>query len=252
MTHLQTKLNLWSSPVETINNIYAFILIKGGEMIDTIPNEKALELHWYIQIKTRESGPYSYLEVLSMMHNEDLESSNMLTYRGLGGWHQASDFQNFTKANIEAALEENNIDPSDQDDVPFRRSIRIPLSSEVLTIVDDYAFKSECIDLSTGGCLIKLPRGKLKPDSKIKIHFYENGKIQLDAFNISGEVVRVLSAEKLKEGTSYYDLIGIQFEAMKKSEKETLKTKIKEIVLTTMADVTIDRVLNRQSALNAA
>ena len=134
-------------------------------MIDIIPNEKALELHWYVQIKTRESGPYSYLEILSMIHNQDIEDEHMVTYRSLGNWHKVSEFQNFTKSNVEEALDENNIDPEDEDDVPFRRSIRIPLSSEVLTIVDDYAFKSECIDLSTGGCLIKLPRGKIKPDS---------------------------------------------------------------------------------------
>lgn len=221
-------------------------------MIDIIPNDKALELHWYIQIKTRESGPYSYLEILSMIHNGDIESENMVTYRGLGGWHQILEFQNFSKEGLLAAMDENNFDPEDEDDVPFRRSVRIPISSEVLTIVDDYAFKSECIDLSTGGCLIKLPRGKIKPDSSIKIHFYENGKIKLSAFNINGEAIRIVSAEKLKEGSSYYDLVGVQFDIVKKSEKEFLKEKIREIVFTTLAEVTIDRVLKRQTALNAA
>ncbi len=221
-------------------------------MIENIPNDQAKDLHWYIQIKTRESGPYSYLEILSMLYNKDIEAENMITYRGLGAWHQASDFENFKAENLEDALDENNIDPDDSDDVPFRRSIRIPLSSEVLTIVDDYVFKSECIDLSTGGCLIKLPRGKIKADSEIKIHFYGNDKMKLESFNISGEAVRVLSAEKLKEGSSYYDLIGVQFTNVKRSEKEALKGKIREIVFTTLADVTIDRVLRRQAALSAA
>lgn len=221
-------------------------------MIENIPNQQAIELHWYIQIKTRESGPYSYLEILSMLHNKDLEEDNLITYRGLGDWHSASYFSNFTTENIELALEENNIDPNDSDESPFRRSIRIPISSEVLTIVDDYVFKSECIDLSTGGCLIKLPRGKIKPDSNIKIHFYSNDGIKLGAFNISGEAVRVFSAAKLKEGSSYYDLIGVQFNNIKRSEREELKDKIREIVFTTLADVTIDRVLRRHAALNAA
>ncbi len=221
-------------------------------MIENIPNDKALDLHWYIQIKTRESGPYSYLEILSMLHNKDIEDENLITYRGLGAWHQASNFENFTPENLEYALDENNIDPDDSDDVPFRRSIRIPLSSEVLTIVDDYVFKSECIDLSTGGCLIKLPRGKIKAGAEIKIHFYGNDGMKLESFNVSGEAVRVLSAEKLKEGSSYYDLIGVQFTNLKRSEKEGLKAKIREIVFTTLADVTIDRVLRRQAALSAA
>lgn len=221
-------------------------------MIASIPNKEASLLHWYIQVKTRESGPYSYFEILSMLHNRDLESDNMITYRSLGNWYPASEFENFTPENVDLALEENNIDPDDGDDVPFRRSIRIPVSSEVLTIVDDYVFKSECIDLSTGGCLIKLPRGKISPDSNIKIHFYNNSTINLHPFNIKGEAVRVISAEKLKEGSSYYDLIGVQFSSLKRSEREALKTKIREIVFTTIADVEIERVLRRQSALNAA
>lgn len=220
-------------------------------MIENIPNQQALDLHWYIQIKSRESGPYSYLEIISMLHNKDLEEENLITYRGLGAWHPSSDFKNFTAENIDSALDENNIDPGDSDEIPFRRSIRIPLSSEALITIDSYVFKSECIDLSTGGCLVKLPRGKIKPDSNIKIHFYKNENIKLQAFNISGEAVRVLSASKLKEGSSYYDLIGVQFNNLKRSEREKLKTHIREIVFTTLTDVSIERVLRRHAALAA-
>ncbi len=221
-------------------------------MIKLIPNDIAKNLHWYIQIKTRESGPYSYLEILSMLDNKDIEQDHFITYRGLGAWHSALDFKNFTLENIKHALSKNNITKNENDDIPFRRSIRIPLSSEVLTILGDYTFKSECIELSTGGCLIKLPRGKVRPDSKIKIHFYTNNSIKLNAFNISGEAVRILSAERLKEGSSYYDLIGVKFKLANSSEKETLKNKIREIIFTTQADITINRVLRRQSALSVA
>lgn len=221
-------------------------------MIENIPNEQAKDLHWYIQIKNRESGPYSYIEIISMVYNKDIENKDLLTYRGLGAWHKTSDFDNFTSKNVEYALEENRIDPDDSDDIPFRKFVRIPISSEVLTVVDDYVFKSECIDLSTGGCLIKLPQGKIKPDSNIKLHFYRNDKIKLDSFNITGEAMRILSAEKLKEGSSYCDLIGVQFMNVKHSEKEALKEKIRKIVFTTLAEVTIDRALKRQTALSAA
>jgi len=221
-------------------------------MIELMSNKEALDKHWYIQVKNRESGPYSYLEVLSMVHNEDVESSNCVTFRGLGGWHKVSDFENFQKEKVQKALEENNIDPEEDNDVPFRRSIRIPLSCEVLTVVDDFVFKSECIDLSTGGCLIKLPRGKIKPNSTIKIHFYGDKGINLTAFNIQGESVRTISAAHLKEGSSYFDLIGVQFQNVKKENRDSLRQKIKEIVLTTMSDVTIDRVLSRNKVLAAA
>ena len=221
-------------------------------MIELMNNEEALSHHWYVQVKNRESGPYSYLEILSMVHNEDIDSTNSITHRGLGSWHPVSDFENFKKENVEDALEENNIDPEEDNDVPFRRSIRIPVSCEVLTIVDDFIFTSECIDLSTGGCLIKLPRGKVKANSKIKVHFYSNEHINLQPFNIHGESVRTISAAHLKEGTSYYDLIGVQFQSVKKDQRDALRSKIKEIVLTTLSDVTIDRVLRRNQVLAAA
>ena len=221
-------------------------------MIKLMPNEDALNKHWYIQVKNRESGPYSYLEVLSMIHNEDIEGSNGITYRGLGDWHPISEFENFKKEHVASALEENNIDPEEDNDVPFRRSIRIPVSCEVLTIVDDFVFTSECIDLSTGGCLIKIPRGKIKANSKIRIHFYGNDHINLAAFNINGESVRNISAAHLKEGTSYFDLIGVQFQNVKKENRDALRSKIKEIVLTTLSDVAIERVLRRNQVLAAA
>jgi len=221
-------------------------------MVKEMTNEVALGHHWYIQIKGRASGPYSYLEVLSMIHNKDIELSNSITYRGLGNWHSVSEFENFQPKALADALEENDLDPEEDNDVPFRRSIRIPVTCEVLTVMDDFVFKSECIDLSTGGCLLKLPRGKIKPNSKIKIHFYNNSKINLTAFNVTGEAVRTVSASHLTEGSSYYDLIGIQFQNVKKDNKEALRTKIKEIVLTTLSDVTIDRVLKRNKVLSAA
>jgi len=219
-------------------------------MIELMSNEEALNQHWYIQVKTRASGPYSYLEVLSMIHNEDVEASHYITYRGLGEWRTVSEFANFQQEAIENALEDNNIDPDD--DVTFRRSIRIPLSCEVAVIVDDFVFKSECIDLSTGGCLIKLPRGKIQANSSLKIHFYGNSKLHLKAFNISGETVRTVSASNLTEGSSYFDLIGVQFNTIKKEDRTALKETIQEIVLTTLSDVTIDRVLNRSKVLAAA
>lgn len=221
-------------------------------MIKLISNKDALNKHWYIQVKNRESGPYSYLEVLCMIHNQDVDGDNGITYRGLGDWHPISEFENFKADHVQDALDENNIDPQEDNDVPFRRSIRIPVSCEVLTIVDDFVFTSECIDLSTGGCLIKLPRGKIKPNSKIKIHFYGHKNINLAAFNIHGESVRTISAAHLKEGTSYYDLVGVQFQNVKKESRDALRTKIKEIVLTTLSDVTIERVLNRNQVLSAA
>jgi hypothetical protein len=149
-------------------------------------------------------------------------------------------------------LEDNNIDPEGNDDIPFRRYTRIPLSAEVLVVTGDYAFKSECLDLSVGGCLIKLPRGKVHPDNDIKVHFYRNENIQLNPFNVAGEAVRVISAEKLKEGSSYYDLIGVQFINLKRSEREALREKIREIVFTTESDIEIQRILKRHTALSAA
>lgn len=219
-------------------------------MIDFIKPIKAMNLHWYVQIKNRESGPYSFLEILSMVHNTDLSADDLITYRGLGDWHPVKNFANLSPEEVNKILEENDIDPEDGSEVPFRRSIRIPTFSEAIVVIDDILFKCKCIDLSTGGCLLKVPKGKIKVESEIKIHFYKDSKINLMSFNAKGEVMRVISATKIKEDTSAYDLLGVKFE-LKKTAKQNLKAKLREIIFTTLSDDNIEQVLNRGKALSA-
>lgn len=218
-------------------------------MIEMIPLQTAENLHWYVRLNNRESGPYSYLEIISMINNKDIEYESEIVYRGLGGWYKVSEFANFTPENIEKAFDTFDHDPDNMDEIHFRRSIRIPLSTETLVVANNYFFKAECMDLSTGGCLIKLARGKLKIDQKFIIHFYENPSLNLPAFNIHCEAVRALSAAKLHEGSAYYDLVGVQFENLKKSDKDKLKETIKNLVFNTKSDITINHILRRQSSL---
>ena len=49
-------------------------------MIELIPENKAKELHWYIQIKNRETGPYSYLEICCMIGNDDITGSDQIYF----------------------------------------------------------------------------------------------------------------------------------------------------------------------------
>lgn len=220
-------------------------------MIEKIPHEDAKNLHWYVQINGKESGPYSYIEVLTMVHNKDINHEHSLVYRGLGGWHPLKSFKNFEKESILEAFELFDYDPDDNDEVHYRRSVRVPVSTQALVVMGDYCFKCECIDISSGGCLIKLPRGKIRPESYFGVHFYRNRKLNLEAFNVKGEAVRVVSAAKLLEGSSYYDLIGVQFDIIKKSEKEQLKEMLRGLVFKTLSEVEINRVLKRQSSLAA-
>lgn len=218
-------------------------------MIELIPLQTAETLHWYVKMNNRESGPYSFLEIISMINNKDIEYESEIVYRGLGGWKKVSAFENFSPENIKKAFEAFDHDPEDMDEIHFRRSVRIPVSTETLVILNNYYFKAECVDLSTGGCLLKLSRGKIKVDQKFNLHFYENPHLNLPAFNIQCDAVRILSAAKLHEGSAYYDLVGVQFENLKKSDKDALKETIKNLVFNTKPNVRINQILKRQTSL---
>lgn len=216
-------------------------------MIAKIPLMKAMHLHWYVQVNNRESGPYTFLEVLSMMHSQDITQSDFVTYRGLGDWHAVNTFENFQPAQVKATLDESEFDPDENEDIPFRKSIRIPLSSEVMVIVDDLFFRGEALDLSTGGCLIRVPKGKLLADSQFKVHFYENSEIQLLPFNAGGNAVRVVAESKVENQRSSSDLVGMQFTSLKKDEKENLRDRLRQIVLATETNEEIGAFIKRNS-----
>lgn len=219
-------------------------------MINLIPVEEASELHWYLRVnQTRESGPYSFIEVLSMLETGDLKFEDEATYRGLGGWHDIKKFQNFKKDEITNVLEEQGVDPRDNDEIPFRRSIRIPISSEVMMVIEDRHFKAEILDLSAGGCLLRLTKGKVKTDDPIKLHFYQNDEANLLAFNASGAVVRAVSEDKVEQQRSSTDLVGIKFDPMKKEAKDDLRERIRLLVHESSTDQQINSVIRRNDII---
>ncbi len=217
-------------------------------MIDIIPLKEAVEHHWYLRVNgSRESGPYSFMEVLSMLETGDLKFEDEATYRGLGGWHPITSFANFNKDEIKRVLDEQGIDPTDNDEIPFRRSVRIPISSEVMVVIEDRFFKGEVLDLSTGGCLLRISKGKVKTDDVIKIHFYENTNANLLAFNAGGGVVRAVSEEKVEHHRSSTDLVGIKFNPMKKEAKDDLRLRIRDLVLSSQSNQNINQIIKRNS-----
>lgn len=220
-------------------------------MIDFIPISEAKKKHWYIFVKNRESGPYRFVELLLMLHNKDIEAHDEITFRGLGGWKQAQDFENFKGSKIQEGLQELDVDPDDLSDIHFRKSIRIPTNTEVIAVMGNQSVKCVCLDLSTGGCLLKVARGKIKLDRDLKIHFYSNPQRNITSMNFRGEAVRVVSAEKLKEGSHFFDLIGVKFEELKKSQKDKVKHMIKNVVFNTESEDDIQKIIKRDTALSA-
>jgi hypothetical protein len=201
-----------------------------SEVTTAMSEEEAQNRHWYIKINKRESGPYRYSEILLMIHNQDVKQEDQITCRGLGGWKALSDFQHFSEKSIKKYFEENELDPEDHDAIHFRKSMRVPLKETILAVSGNQLFKALCLDVSTGGCMIKVPRGRIPLDSMIKIHIYENENKNCPAFNLKGKVIRVISQERRSEGETLFDHLGIEFLLGKKSQREVLQSTLRDMV----------------------
>lgn len=220
-------------------------------MKEFLREEDAKLKHWYTKVNNRETGPYRYVELLLMINNKDITENDFVTFRGSGGWKPLSDFDNFLPGNVKNSLEEQNVDPEDSADIHFRRAMRVPLKNEVLLVGGEYCFKSMCMDVSTGGCLLKVSRGKIRLDSNVKIHIYEDKNKNFPSFNFIGEAVRVFSADKVEEDSNLYDLVGIKFLETAHYKKSELREALRNMVFNTIDDEDIVKIMRRDKALAA-
>jgi len=201
-----------------------------SEITTDMSKEEAQEKHWYLKINKRESGPYRYSEVLLMIHNQDVKESDMITCRGLGGWKNLHDFKHFTQQSVKDYFDEMDLDPEDHEAIHFRKAMRVPFKEAVLVVSGNQLFQAICIDVSTGGCMIKVKRGKIPMDSQIKIHIYDNKELNCPTFNLIGTVKRIIAQDVKKENETLFDQLGIEFSMVKKSQRELLQNTIREMV----------------------
>ena len=218
-----------------------------SEVTTAMSEEEAQQKHWYIKINKRESGPYRYSEILLMIHNEDVHQEDMITCRGLGGWKALSDFVHFSPKSIEKYFSENDLDPEDHEAIHFRKSMRVPLKETILAVSGNQLFKAHCLDLSTGGCMIKVPRGKIPVDSMLKIHIYENGNKNCPSFNLKGKVIRIISQERRNDAETLFDHLGIEFTNHHKSQREVLQSTLRDMIFNYKEEEEIAEAFKRAS-----
>lgn len=201
-----------------------------SEVTTNMSKEEAQEKHWYIKINKRESGPYRYSEILLMIHNEDVQKEDQITCRGLGGWKALSDFKHFTAQCVKDYFQEADLDPDDHDAIHFRKSMRVPFKEIVLVVSGNQLFQAVCLDVSTGGCMIKVKRGRVPMDSQLKIHIYNNDGLNCPSFNLIGSVKRIIPQDRKSEGETLYDHLGIEFSQVKKSQRDVLQQTLRDMV----------------------
>ncbi len=201
-----------------------------SEVNTSMTKEEAEEKHWYIKINKRESGPYRFEEILLMINGSDIKESDMITCRGMGGWEPLKEFSYFTPKAVKAHFEENEMNPDDQENVHFRKTMRVPLMETVLTLNGNQLFKAHCIDVSTGGCMIKVPRGKVPIDSTIKVHIYKNDKKNLPSFNLKGSVIRIIPIKERSDCGNFFDHVGVEFTNGNKSHKDNLQETLRNLI----------------------
>jgi hypothetical protein len=204
--------------------------------------------NWYIRVKDKETGPYSYTEVCILIENEDVSSDESITLLGHGSWHKMSESPLFTKMASQLFLKEQNIDLST--DIPLRKSIRVPLTAEIAVVCDGRMFKAATCDMSTSGMMIKINRHSLRVGSIIKIHLYSAVEQKLKSLNFFASVVRKINkpepvSKHDKEAMSpiqKFDHFGIEFSDMDEKGKDHVKELIRQSIMEGHKSVSVDEI----------
>ncbi len=204
--------------------------------------------NWYIRVKDKETGPYSYTEVCILVENDDVSQDEEVTLLGHGSWHKMKDSPLFTKMNTKLFLKENNIDLNT--DIPLRKSIRVPLTAEVAVICDGRMFKAATCDISTSGMMIKINRNSIRENVTIKIHLYSAPDQKLKSLNFKAIVVRKIKkpdpvSKNDKDAMApiqKFDHFGIEFADMEEKEKEQVKDLIRQSIIEGQKRVSVDEI----------
>lgn len=204
--------------------------------------------NWYIRVKDKETGPYSYTEVCILIENNDVSEDEDVTLLGHGSWHKLKECDLFKKMTIKLFLKEHNINTNT--DMPLRKSIRVPLTAEIAVIADGRLFKAATCDMSTSGMMIKINRFSIREGLTIRIHLYSAADQKLQSLNFSATVVRKINkpdpvSKKDKEAMSpiqKFDHFGIEFVDMEDKEKDQVKELIRQSIMEGQKRVAVDEI----------
>ncbi len=204
--------------------------------------------NWYIKIKDKETGPYSYTEVCILIEKEDVSMHEEITLLGHGSWHKMSECDMFSKMKTKLFLKEHDINLNT--DIPLRKSIRVPLTAEIAVICDGRMFKAATCDMSTSGMMIKINRHSIMENVTIKIHLYSAPDQKLESLNFNATVVRKISrpapvSKNDKEAMSpvqRFDHFGIEFLNMEDKEKNQVKELIRQSIIEGHKKVSVDEI----------
>ncbi len=204
--------------------------------------------NWYIRVKDKETGPYSYTEVCILIENNDVTQDEEVTLLGHGSWLKMKDSPMFTKINTALFLKENNIDR--RTDIPLRKSIRVPLTAEIAVVCDGRMFKAATCDMSTSGMMIKINKNSIREGVQIKIHLYSAADQKLKSLNFRATVVRKIKKpdpisrndREAMTPIQKFDHFGIEFLDLEDNEKEQVKELIRQSIIEGQKRVSVDEI----------
>lgn len=204
--------------------------------------------NWYIRVKDKETGPYSYIEVCILVENNDVSEDEEVTLLGHGSWHQLKSVPLFQKMNVKLFLKENNIDMTT--DIPLRKSIRVPLTAEIAVVCDGRMFKAATCDMSTSGMMIKVNKNSIREGSMLKIHLYSAADQKLKSLNFFATVVRKINKPEpvskhdaaAMTPVQKFDHFGIEFANMDDKDKDLVKELIRQSIMEGHKKVSVDEI----------
>ncbi len=182
-------------------------------------NKKDLEFQnlaqWHVLRGETKSGPFSYLEVISMLQGKDVFEFDYIWKKDMKNWERIALLEEFSSEAIGHLKKNEDIEVKDV--FHRRRHLRTAFQERALVHNNKCFWNGKGIEISSGGAGIIMENATLQPKDVLFIHFVPSGEIP--AFNAICEVVgkQYVDGVEKKDEPIRYDVkfTGLDIKARK-------------------------------------
>lgn len=159
-----------------------------------LKDQKPESDEWYVLKGEKKFGPFEYLEMLKMLQSKNIFEFDFVWKKSMASWQRIAELEDFRADKI-TNLSKNEKLVSEE--VFYRRRhARTNLESTVIVHDNQKLWKAESIQISEGGCGLKIWNSMLLPGQQVYIHFKPDSHIL--AFNAVAEIVSKKFEENIK------------------------------------------------------
>lgn len=181
-------------------------------------NSDKTKEEWFVLKGEKKFGPFSYLEVVKMLQEKSVFEFDYIWKKNMKEWQRVAELSCFQ---VEAINSLKSLDDQKIQQIFFRRRhARASFGSSLIIHDNSKVWKGESMEISEGGCGLKMWNSSLLPGQKVFIHFKPAG--ELPPFNAVCEIVN----KKYEDGVKTQNapiLYGVKFLSIEAAARKAVR-----------------------------